>query len=198
MTESARTSQISSSTAAFDILLLCVGGAGLRLFLSLAMHSQRAAGPTPAFWGSLAATAIAALLIALAFARLLRRREEWPLYLGVALLFIVLFKAVKYRPEFSSIELPLALFSLVPAAILFAAFVRKVRRADEFERRIFGQALGIAFAVEFAATILYATAEAFGLPRVSAITWCALLIVSWSVALALLSSRYRSEDRAAG
>ena len=120
------------------------------------MHSHRAGGSSPGFWGYLAATAIAAVLIGHAFLRLLRRREEWPLYLGGALLFILLFKAVKYRPELSSIELPLALFSLVPATILFAAFVRKVRRADELERRILGQALGIAFAVEFAAAILYA------------------------------------------
>jgi hypothetical protein len=198
MIERASTHEVSSSTAPFDILLLCLGGAGLRLFLSLAMHSHRAGGSSPGFWGSLAATAVAAVLTGYAFLRLLRRREEWPLYLGVALLFILLFKAVKYRPELSSVELLLALFSLVPATILFAVFVRKVRKADELERRILGQALGIAFAVEFAATILYATAEAFGLPRVSAIMWCALLIASWSVALAFVSYRYRSQDRTAG
>ncbi len=173
-----------------DILLLCLGGAGLRFFLSLAMRSH-AAGDSLAFWGSLAATVVAAVLVGRAFVRLWRRRDERPLYLAAAFLFVLLFKLGNNRSELSSLELPLAIFALAPAGLLVWALLRKIHQADELERRILSEALVFAFVVGFSAAIIYAFIEGLGANRPPSILWASLLVISWSVGLTISARRYQ-------
>jgi hypothetical protein len=145
----------------------------------------------------IAAAASAAVVLG-AFVALLRRPEEWMLYLGAAFLLVLLQKSVRYRPEIAAAELPLALFAFIPAALLLVHFVRRLRSADELERRILGEALGIAFAIEFAGTVLYGLGEGTsGLPRASAIWWSALLVAAWSAGLAIARARYAPKIREA-
>ena len=178
--------------AAAILFLLCLAGVGLRASLSLAMRAH-APGPaqSAAFWGWSIAAATAAAAVLVAFVALLRMKEEWMLYLGAAFLFILLYKSVRYRPEIAPVELPLALFLLVPAALFLTTFLRRIRHADELERRILGEALAIAFAIALAATLLYATGEgALRFPRIDAAWWSALLVASCSVGLIVARHRY--------
>jgi len=176
-------------------LALCGAGVALRVCLSLAMAAGARVQP---FGIAAAGAAIAAAVVLGAFVALLRRPEEWMLYLGAAFLLILLQKSVRYRPEIAAAELPLALFAFIPAALLLIHFVRRLRSTDELERRILGEALGIAFAIEFAGTVLYGLGEGTaGLPRTSAIWWSALLVAAWSAGLAIARARYAPKIREA-
>jgi hypothetical protein len=177
-------------------LALCGAGIALRVCLSFAMAPPAARVPLSGI--AAAGAAIAAAVVLGAFLALLRRPEEWMLYLGAAFLLVLLQKSVRYRPEIAAAELPLALFAFIPAALLLVHFVRRLRGADELERRILGEALAIAFAIEFAATVLYGLGEGtVGLPRTSAIWWSALLVAGWSAGLAIARARYAPKIREA-
>ncbi len=100
------------------------------------------------------------------------------------------YKAGRNRPEISAFELPLAILLLVPAAILIWAFIRSIRRADELQRKILFEALALAFIVQFATAIVYAFLEGLDVRRPPSILWASLLVISWSVGLAIASRRY--------
>ena len=180
----------SNKARFFDFALIAAAGIGLRLLLSAALRQQASSPGSALVWVFAAAALVAAAAVLLLFVRVWRRREDWSLYLGAALLFILLYKLGKYRPEISSVELPLAILALTPAALLIWAFVRQVRRADELQRRILFEALAISFVVEFAAAIVYAFLEGLGVPRPPSILWASLLVMSWSVGLAISARRY--------
>lgn len=180
-----------SRSSLFDLAVLCLAGFVLRLLLSLGLrlHATNPSAVMAAIACGLGAAA-SALAILWVFLRIWRRREDWAFYLAAAIFFILLYKLGKYRPEISSIELPLAIFALTPAALLIWAFVRQIRRADELQRRILFEALTVAFVVQFAAAIVYAFLESAGVPRPPSILWASLLVASWSVALAVSARRY--------
>ena len=178
-----------SRTALLDLWLLALAGAALRLSLSAALRAH-AASPSAAAWGFTAASALAALAVLWQFFRIWRRREDWTLSLAAGLLFLVFYKAGRNRPELSAFELPLAILLLVPAAILIWTFVRSIRRADELQRKILFEALAIAFVVQFATAIVYAFLEGLDVRRPPSILWASLLVISWSVGLAIASGRY--------
>jgi len=173
-----------------DLLLLGGSGALLRLATSSAMRAWALRPRTAATWGLTLVSLALALSIVLQLLRIWRRRDSWALYLGAALLFVLLYKAGNNRPELAPIELPLAILMLLPAGLLIWAFVRHVRRADELERRILFQALAFAFVVEFAVAIGYAFLEGFDVPRPPSILWASLLVMSWAVGLGIFSRRY--------
>jgi len=175
------------------LALLAAGGIALRLLLSAALRRQATSPGSPLVWVFGAAAVAAAGVVLWAFVRVWRRRDNWPLYLGASLLFILLYKLGKFRPELASLELPLAIFALAPAAVLVWAFVRQVRGADELQRQILFEALAISFVVEFAVAIVYALLEGLGIPRPPSIFWASLLVISWSVGLAIRSARYERE-----
>lgn len=177
-------------TGLLDLCLLTLAGTALRLFLSAALRAH-AVSPSAAAWGLAAASALAALAVLWQFFRIWRRREDWTLSLAAGLLFIVFYKAGHNRPELSAFELPLAVLLLAPAAILIWAFIRSIRRADELQRKILLEALAIAFVVQFATAIVYAFLEGPDVHRrPPSILWASLLVISWSVGLAIASRRY--------
>ena len=178
-----------SRTALLDLCLLALAGAALRLSLSAALRAH-AVSPSAAAWGFTAASALAALAVLWQFFRIWRRREDWTLSLAAGLLFLVFYKAGRNRPEISAFELPLAILLLVPAAILIWAFLRSIRRADELQRKILFEALALAFVVQFATAMVYAFLEGLDVRRPPSILWASLLVVSWSVGLAIASRRY--------
>ena len=173
-----------------DLLALGVFGALLRLAASAAMRAWAIRAHPGAAWGLTLASLALALFLVWQLLRIWRRRDSWVLYLGAALLFVLLYKAGNNRPEIAPIELPLAILMLLPAGLLVWAFVRQVRQADELERRILFQALALAFVVEFAAAIGYAFLEGLDAPRPPSIMWAALLVMSWAVGLGIFSRRY--------
>ena len=173
-----------------DLLLLGGSGALLRFALSAAMRSWAIPPRSGAFWGLALASLALALIVAWQLFRIWRRRDSWALYLGAALLFILLYKAGNNRPELAVVELPLAILMLLPAGILVWAFLRQVRRADELERRILFEALAFAFVIEFTAATVYAFLEGLDVPRPPSILWAFLLVMSWAVGLGIFSRRY--------
>lgn len=188
-------SNVGSKAPGWFSVLLPIGvlsacGVALRLLLSATMRSAAARPGSAAVWGLALASLAAALLLLWELVRLWRRREKWALYLGAALLFILLYRLGGNRPEIASLELPLAILLLAPAALLLWAFVQQIRRADELQRRILLEALAVAFAVEFTAAIVFSLLEAFDVPRPPSVFWAALLVISWSVGLAISSRRY--------
>ncbi|HEY4230804.1 MAG TPA: hypothetical protein VGO79_11570 [Thermoanaerobaculia bacterium] len=186
--------KIHAKTAIPYLLALAATGALLRLALSTAMRAW-ATEPRSAAWalrsGSAGASLALAILLLWELRVLWRSRESWALYLGAALLFILLYKIGNNRPELAPVELPLAIFLLLPAALLVWAFLRQVRRADELERRILFQALAFAFVVEFTVAIAYALLEGMDVPRPPSILWASLLVMSWAVGLGIFQRRYQ-------
>lgn len=174
-----------------DLTVVCLAGIGLRLLLPQAMRLHAESPASLTAWGLALAAALAAAALLWAFIRVFRRREDWALYLGAAVLFILLYKVGKNRPEISSLELPLAIFSLAPAGLLAWAFVRRIRQADELGRHILYEALAVSFVVQFVAMVIYAFLEGLGLARPPSILWALLLLTSWSVGLAVSSWRYQ-------
>jgi hypothetical protein len=156
--------------ALLDLAVLCVAGLALRLLLSASFRLQ-------------------AFVILAVFVRIWRR-QDWTFYLAAAFLFLFLYKFGGNRPELSSLELPLAIFALLPAGLLVWALLKKIRQADELERRILSEALVFAFVVEFSVAIVYAFLEGLGLRRPPSILWASLLVISWSVGLAISARSY--------
>jgi hypothetical protein len=173
-----------------QIAWIIAAGIALRLLLSPLMQRRAAGGMSPAVWLLALGVAAAVFVLIGQFLRLLRSRDNWALYMGTALLFILFYRFGKYRPELAPIELPLAILCLAPAGILVWALIRQIRRADELERRILYEALAVAFVVQFVAAIVYALLEATGVERLPSILWACLLVMSWSVGLAVSSRRY--------
>lgn len=189
MTDIANTKR-PTKTEFLDLLLLALGGAALRLLLSAAMRARASSPSSAATWGFAAAAVVAALAVLWQFFRIWRRREDWTLYFAAGLLFILFYRVGRNRPELSALELPLAVLLLVPAALLIWAFVRSIRRADELQRRILFEALALAFIVQLAASIVFAFLEGLDVRRPPSILWASLLVISWSVGLAIASRRY--------
>lgn len=169
---------------------IIAAGIALRLLLSPLMQRRLSGATSPAVWLLGLGVAAAAVVLVGQFLRLLRSRDHWALYMGAALLFILFYTLGKYRPELAPIELPLAILCLAPAGILIWALIRQIRQADELERRILYEALAVAFVVQFVAAIVYALLEGMGVARPPSILWASLLVMSWSVGLAVSSRRY--------
>jgi hypothetical protein len=186
----AETQRKPPKPATLDLLVIALAGTALRLTLSASMRLAATKPGAPILWMLWLATGGLALLLVWQFLHLWRRRESWALYLGAALLFVLTYRLGNRRPEIAPLELPLAILLLAPAALLIWAFVRQVRGADELQRRILLEALAIAFAVEFTAAIAFALLESFDVPRPPSVLWAALLVMSWSVGLAVASRRY--------
>ncbi len=175
-----------------DLFLLGIAGIGLRLSLSQAMRSHAATPGSGAVWGLALGAVVCALLFLVSFLRIARRKEDlWGWYPGVVLLFILLYEFQRYRPEIAPMELPLALFFFLPAGILAWLFVRRIRQADELQRRILSESLGLSFVVTLIATFLYALLEGMEVLHLPSIWVAVCLVVSLSLGLVLASRRYQ-------
>jgi hypothetical protein len=136
--------------------------------------------------------AIAVAAAVFFFARMIRRRDYWPVFLAGALAFASFFRFDKAPIAAGTVlEKPLVLLPILPAAVATWAFLAMIREADELERRINYQALAFACAVTFATCLVYSLLEDLGLPRVSSFWWWLVLAVSWGVGLTIYSRKYR-------
>ncbi len=183
-----------SSAAILDLVLVYLAAIGFRILAPRALASGNSgAWPVPALPLWLAAAALLAAL-AFLFARIIRRDENWTLYLASALAAAMLFRWKETPERAAAADIVLALLPLAPAALVVWAFFRMLRQADELQRRILHQALAFAFAVTFSAAVVWAFLEGIGLPRARAFVWCSLLVMSWALGLAIFSKRYEGGD----
>jgi hypothetical protein len=169
-----------------DLILLFVCSLALALFAKWALRGGRF-GFSPAAWWF--GAAVAAALVAVLFAAILRRGENWALYLGATLVASLLTSLMSFVGP-TPAGILVAVLPLAPAALVIVAFVRMVRQADELQRHILHRALAFAFTVGVCASMGWGILETAGLPRLGAVAWCGILVISFALGIALFSRRY--------
>ncbi len=180
-----------SRQGVLDLLLLFLFGLALALFakwgLRAAGHPGVTTASAEACWTG---AAVAGAIVVFVFARILRRGENWALYLGATLVASLLTPLVSFAGS-PAARIVAALILLAPAALVILAFVRMVRQADELQRHILHRALAFAFTVGVSASLAWAALETAGLPRLSAFAWCGALVISLAVGIAFSARRYQ-------
>lgn len=84
----------------------------------------------------------------------------------------------------------IAFLPIIPSALAMWAFMRMFRGLDELQRRIQLEAVGFSFLATCLITLTWAFQQNAGLPRFD-VAWVApLLIVLWSLGLAIAKRRY--------
>ena len=173
-----------SREALQEILLIYGAAIGIRILVKVWSRFEN-----PLF---LAGAMLAAAAAVFLFARMIRRRDYWPVFIAGAVAFASFFRFDKTPlAAGTALERPLVLLPILPAAVATWAFFAMLRDADELERRINYQALALAFTITFGACLAYSLLEDLGLPRVSAIWWWFVLAISWVVGLAVYARRYQ-------
>lgn len=182
-----------SNAALLDVMLVYAGAVAVRIFVKVWARGQARADADP--WTGpllLAGAIVAGALVALLFRRMLRRGDHWAVFLGGLVAFASFFRFdAAPLAAGTALEKPLLLLPLAPAALAMWSFLAMVRSTDELQRRILYQALSAGFVVTFVATLVYSVLEDVGLPRVSAVYWWCVLVLSWVAALAIYSRQYR-------
>ena len=182
-----------SREALQELALIYAAAIGLRLLAKMWSRLETRGQVTST--GNLLFAAGGVLLIAFVaflFSRMMRRRDYWPVFLAGALAFAAFFRFDKAPLAAGTVlEKPLVLLPILPAALATWAFLAMIREADELERRINYQALGLAFGVTFSACLAYSLLEDLGLPRISSFWWWLVLAISWGVGLTIYSRKYR-------
>jgi len=112
------------------------------------------------------------------------------IYLAAAILFVLFYALGRFAPDLPALDLLIAVGSLTPAVLLIWAFLRHIRRADDFQRRILLKTLAASFIVVFTVAIVYAFLEGLGVSRPPSILWASLLVIAWTVSLAVSARRY--------
>jgi hypothetical protein len=169
-----------------DLVFLFVGALALSLFAKWGLRGGRFGVPPAAWW---AGAGVAAAIVTALFVRIFRRGENWALYLGATLVASMLTSLSGFAGA-SPAGTALALLPLAPAALVILAFVRMVRQADELQRHILHRALAFAFTVGVCASMAWGILEAVGLPRLPAVAWCSLLVISFATGIAIFARRY--------
>ena len=87
----------------------------------------------------------------------------------------------------------IGLFALaaLAALIAIAGLIRVLQTADELQRRINHQALAFAYVGTLIVCLVCGLLQQFGLPCLSGLGVCALLVALWSLGLILSSRRYQ-------
>jgi predicted permease len=183
-----------SKAAIADLIAIYFAALAFRVLARHALKEAAGIWSTPALPFTLGAAAALAA-VGFLFARILRRQEHWTLYLGAVFATAMLYGWEGAAPRGSAADVALALLPLLPAGLVVWAFFRMVGQADEMQRQILLRALAFAFTVTFAASFAWAFLEGIGLPRAKAITWCALLVISWAIGIGIYSRRYGVEER---
>jgi divalent metal cation (Fe/Co/Zn/Cd) transporter len=116
-------------------------------------------------------------------------RRDWLRLLGATAVFLLVSAFAGFLRPSSRWLLPVALFSLVPVAVVVATIVRMLRRTDELARRVASEALALSF-VTLAAMLAYPFLETLGLPALRPQMVCAVLVGSFSAGIAIFSRRY--------
>lgn len=182
-----------SREAIQQIVLIYAATLGFRIAVKVWSRLALKGDLTPT--GHLLFAAGGALLISLAaffLARMIRRRDYWPVFLSGAIMFGSFFRFDRAPLAAGTmLEKPLIVLPILPAALATWAFLGMIRDADELERRINYQALAFAFVVTFAALLGWALLEDLGLPRISSFYWWLVLAISWGIGLTIYSRKYR-------
>jgi hypothetical protein len=182
-----------SREAIQEISLIYAAAIAIRLLVKIWSRLETAGRLTP---GSnllfLAGGTLAAAAAIFFFSKMIRRRDYWPVFIAGALAFAAFFRfdKVPLGPG-TALEKPMVFLPILPAAIATWAFFAMLRDADELERRINYQALGLAFTITFAACLAYSLLEDLGLPPISSFWWWFILAISWGVGLTVYSRRYQ-------
>jgi len=117
-------------------------------------------------------------------------RRDWVHLLGATAVFLLLSALAGLVSSSSRWLLPIVLLSLVPIALVVATIVRMLRRTDELARKVLSEALALAFVATLTTMFAYPFLETLGLPALRPQTVCAVLVMSFSVGIAIFSRRY--------
>ncbi len=172
-----------------DIVLMSVGVALFLLAFSYARRAFRTGEPL-----AVAAACAAALFLALAawpVVRIARRSEDWALAQAAMLAFFCVFNLNEKFPKGSVWAFATVLLPLLPAGVLVWSYIRMFRRADELQRRIVYEALGVAYVATLSVAIAGAFLQSAGLPTLGWVWIAGVLVVSLTIGLVTASRRYR-------
>ena len=173
-----------------DIVLMSVGVALFLLAFVVARRAFLAGEPALA----IPAAAAAALFLGLAawpVFRIARRSDDWGLAQAAFLAFLFVFNLNEKFPTGSPWAFASVLLPLVPAGVLVWSYIRMFRRADEMQRRIVYEALGVAFVATLSVALAGGFLQSAGLPKLGWIWIAGVLVVSWTIGLAVANRRYR-------
>jgi peptidoglycan/LPS O-acetylase OafA/YrhL len=93
--------------------------------------------------------------------------------------------------EHTAIGYAIAFLPIIPSAFAMWAFVRFFRGLDELQRRIQFEAVAFSFLATCLITLTWAFQQNAGLPRFDVSFVAPLLILLWSVGLAIAKRRYQ-------
>lgn len=110
--------------------------------------------------------------------------------LAYAILLPLSFGLIQAHPT-APWRIPVVLVPVVPIGLALWALLRFVARMDELQRRIQFEALVVAAGGTVVLTFAYGTLQNVGLPPLNLMFITPLLVVLWSLGLALASWRYR-------
>ena len=167
--------------------------AGTALFLIAFSVARRAflAGESALAIPAAGAAVLFLGLAAWPIVRIARRSDDWALAQAATLAFFFVFNLNEKFPRGSPWAFAAVLLPLVPAGVLVWSYIRIFRRADEMQRRIVYEALGVAFVTTLSVTITGAFLQSAGLPKLGWVWIAGVLVVSLTIGLALAHRRYR-------
>ena len=90
-----------------------------------------------------------------------------------------------------SLALPDAILPMLAGPLLASAILRQIGRADELQRRMQLEAIGLSFLATALLSITYGFLENAGFPRVSMFAVWPVMAAGWVLALVAVSLRYR-------
>ena|SRR5262245_15348336 len=122
--------------------------------------------------------------------RVVRFQKNRVLYLGAAVLFVLFYVLGRFAADLPAPDLLIAIGGLTPTILLVWAFLRHIRRADDLQRRILLKTLAVSFVIVFTVAIVYSFLEGLGVPRPPSVIWASLLVISWTVCIAISARRY--------
>ena len=98
---------------------------------------------------------------------------------------------VMLRNGANGVGIGLRTLAALAALTAIAGLIRVLQTADELQRRINHQALAFAFVGTLIVCLLYGFLQQLGLPCLSGLGVCALLVTLWSLGLILSSRQYQ-------
>ena len=173
-----------------DLFLMTVAAA---LFL-IAFSIARRAGLAGESGLAIPVGGAAALFFGLAvwpMVRMAQRSDDWALSQAATLAFFFVFNLDEKFPAGSPWRFATVLLPLLPAGVLVWSYVRMFRRADELQRRIVYEALGIAYVTTLSVALAGGFLQSAGLPKLGWVWIAGVLVVSWTVGVAIANRRYR-------
>jgi hypothetical protein len=106
--------------------------------------------------------------------------------------FVLALSLVKsFREELGPISWAVALVPIVSGFPVMRAFLRYLREADEFTRKIQLEGIAMGFGAGFLFVMGYYTLQQFGAPSLPIVVAVVPMTLGWAVGSLLVASRYR-------